>query len=71
MAGTPDKPGWYRHPDMVDTLCYWDGFAWTDNVQPAGDDLAGAVSEDRKKIVGALIAIAIIVVFVYFVVAAG
>lgn len=28
-------PGWYPHPQMANTLRYWDGKAWTDQVAPA------------------------------------
>lgn len=59
----PDQAGWYKHPEMVNTLCYWDGSAWTDKVQPMGD--REAINEARKKLVGSLIAIAIIVLLIY------
>lgn len=29
------KAGWYPHPVMADTLRYWDGEKWTDQVAPA------------------------------------
>lgn len=35
-------PGWYSHPDMVDTLCYWDGDEWTDRTAPAGPATAAS-----------------------------
>lgn len=27
--------GWYAHPSMANTLRYWDGQKWTDQVAPA------------------------------------
>lgn len=38
-AGAPEpwaKAGWYPHPDMVATVRYWDGDAWTNHIAPAG-----------------------------------
>lgn len=35
-SDAPQAPaGWYPHPDMVDTVRYWDGSAWTGQVSPA------------------------------------
>lgn len=28
--------GWYPHPDMADTVRYWDGQQWTGQVAPTG-----------------------------------
>src|SRR3954453_23933376 len=36
----PDKsqrtpvPGWYRDPELADTMRSWDGMRWTDNITP-------------------------------------
>ncbi len=27
-------PGWYPHPSMTATRCYWDGERWTNQVAP-------------------------------------
>lgn len=33
----PTAPaGWYPHPQMVSTVCYWDGEAWSDKIAPGG-----------------------------------
>lgn len=32
-SGPP--PGWYPHPEMAQTLRYWDGSGWTGQVAPA------------------------------------
>jgi hypothetical protein len=66
----PSKPGWYPHPDMVNTLCYWGGEHWTDKVQPMSDDTAKAVDNGVKRIVGAIIAIVIIILVAYFAITA-
>lgn len=29
-----DLPGWYEHPHMYESLCFWDGEDWTDQVAP-------------------------------------
>jgi hypothetical protein len=29
-------PGWYPDPELVDTVRYWDGQAWTEHRAPAG-----------------------------------
>lgn len=68
MGESPSQAGWYEHPEMVNTLCYWDGSAWTDKVQPKGD--AAAIDDARKRMVGAIIALVIIVAFVIAIVAA-
>lgn len=26
--------GWYPHPSMAGTLCYWDGSGWTEHAAP-------------------------------------
>lgn len=28
-------PGWYAHPSMANTLRYWDGEQWRDQIAPA------------------------------------
>lgn len=28
------RAGWYIHPDLANTLCFWDGSKWTDDVAP-------------------------------------
>lgn len=33
-------PGWYPHPEMIDTQRYWDGGAWTDHIAPIGSKSA-------------------------------
>ena len=33
---SPAAPaGWYPHPEMAETVRYWDGSVWTDHVAPA------------------------------------
>lgn len=48
QSSTPPSPpppaGWYPHPEMVSTLRYWDGVAWTDHIAPMG---AASTSADR------------------------
>lgn len=48
----PGPAGWYPDRDMVDTVRYWDGGAWTDKVAPAPspvDESAGSVEESVKE----------------------
>lgn len=33
-AHPPIAAGWYPHPDMAQTLRYWDGSEWTDKIAP-------------------------------------
>ena len=40
-ARTQAVPGWYPHPEMIDTQRYWDGSAWTDHIAPMGSKSAG------------------------------
>ena len=56
---------------MVNTLCYWDGELWTDKVQPMPQDTAKAVEKGVSKVVGSLIAIAIIITIAYFAITAN
>ena len=59
MAGKA-KPGWYPHPQMHDTLRYWDGARWTDHVQPAR--YAGVPKRMQPaQVVGTLLALLIVV----------
>lgn len=31
----PSAPaGWYAHPSMSNTQCYWDGGGWTEHISP-------------------------------------
>src|SRR4051812_23079221 len=39
---TEIAPGWYPDPQTEGQLRYWDGNAWTEHVQPAGQPAAAA-----------------------------
>lgn len=34
MSEQGPPPGWYPHPGMTGTLCYWSGNGWTEHVAP-------------------------------------
>lgn len=34
MSQQGPPPGWYPHPGMNGTLCYWSGNAWTEHMAP-------------------------------------
>lgn len=55
------SPGWYVHPDMADSLRYWDGEKWTDQVAPATPKKEkGGVSTTAKGVtIGVLVAAAV------------
>lgn len=57
------KPGWYQHPQMQDTLGYWDGDRWTGQTQPM--KRAGVPMHRRPAaIVGALLVAVLVAVVV-------
>lgn len=33
-------PGWYEHPHMYRSLCWWDGDDWTDKTAPMPTELS-------------------------------
>lgn len=74
LVDEPQKsgaPGWYRHPEMVNTLCYWDGEAWTDKVQPVAGDASNSVASGVLKAVAVLVAIAAVIAVLYLVATAN
>lgn len=65
MSEQPSAPGWYPAPNMVNTLCYWNGSQWTDKVMPATQDTKSQPSIRQQLINGlAYGAIAVFVVVV-------
>lgn len=57
----PTHPGWYCHPTMAETQCYWDGAGWTDKIAPIGKSQGiGTWQGIRIVAVGVLAAIAIL-----------
>ena len=46
-APTPTPAGWYPHPTMPNTLGFWDGVAWTQNVAPAAPVVPPAAREPK------------------------
>lgn len=42
-------PGWYAHPQMVDTLRYWDGAAWTEQVAPGASGVAARQTKSTSE----------------------
>lgn len=43
--------GWYDHPRMADTVRYWDGAKWTDNIAPKGSVTNRGSSDDQTALV--------------------
>jgi hypothetical protein len=65
MSDQAKAPGWYPAPNMVNTLCYWDGARWTDKVMPATQDTKPKPTVQQQVINGlAYAAIAVFVVVV-------
>lgn len=69
MASDNDEdylpPGWYERPSMHNTLCYWDGKDWTDQVAPAAPASSGP-SVGRLAVSVAL-GIALVVVAIWMI----
>lgn len=66
MSDQPKPPpGWYAHPEMADTLGYWDGAHWTEQVAPAAGRTAApqkAASDDSLVVGGWITAVLIPIV---------
>jgi hypothetical protein len=53
MAKQPQQtqPGWYEAPDMHQTLRFWDGSEWTDDLAPGPSQKTGPDAVTRVVII--------------------
>ena len=51
MSEAPAKAGWYPAPDMHQTLRFWDGDEWTDDMAPAPPQATGPDAVTRVVII--------------------
>lgn len=63
--------GWYPHPEMAQTLRYWDGENWTESTAPAPAAVTAAPASSGPGVFtiarGVALGLIIVIVAIYFI----